>query len=1019
MKIAFVHLSDMHIQSVHDFIIPKCDKLISACKTITNDCDKVVIIVSGDIAGSGKPSEYDVAYTYLKRIEEGLKRENHSLGEIVFIITPGNHDCLFADDSLRDLVIADLSKVDECCDSQKIDKALSVQDCFWSFYSKLLGRLPESKISYSTTISLENGTILEFLCYNTSLISKLKETVGGLIVPRNCFIYPSSESNTIPVTVFHHNTGWLSPNTPNNNKKLFEQHVVATSQFVFCGHEHNEVTSIESKIGENGDLVYCEGAALQESSTVSKFNIIIFDTDAFSVSRHSFEYKDINYNPQLSRYIDTPSDEEIIRKKSIGIGLNPEYDKYLNKLIAPLRHPIVKEINLSDIFVFPDLEITQEIDIENSELIDSQLLLKQLERDVTIIQGEAQSGKTSLLHKLYMDFLPKGIYPLLLSGKDIKSSNIQSITKKAYKEQYNQKQYPFDVYEQLGKSRKVILVDDLSSSDLCGKNIEVFFKKILQQYSNVIVTADDNVEIGPIGDFSKEYTQIKYKILPLGSVKRNELVKKWVNLGAERLSNADTDFELQVRLTFDQLNTLLGEQFLPAYPFYLLSLLQSLNDALKPFETEQTYYAYCYNSILIASLNSVGLAPDIQKQFLNFLKYLAFSMFQRENVENKRRISFKELESVYSDYSRQYIFSTNLEQTLVLLSYSNLFVIDEGSGLYRFTYKYLYFYLVAQELSRIVATPEGKAIVEHLCDESYKEEPANILLFLVYHTENMDVVEQLVFTSMLPFEQYAPATLNRDDNIFSNLNSLISKVETKELIADKNPEEERIKALERRDKVSRVASKHRLSSEDLSELEKNPEIRDLNKAIRAIKILGQIVKNQRANLNKDLLNNLIKETYFASFRLISFYGSLLEKGETEFKTMLEQELSADASRVQIQESASKMFMSLLYRFSLQVFSNLTLSVGTQKANELYERVADEIGTPAAKLITFTIKSYYGPMDILELQTLVKEFVGNPMAMHILKARVIKYLYTNTVSIQKKQQLGSICQLKLVYSGKKA
>lgn len=147
MKIAFVHLSDMHIQSVHDFIIPKCDKLISACKTITNDCDKVVIIVSGDIAGSGKPSEYDVAYTYLKRIEEGLKRENHSLGEIDFIITPGNHDCLFADDSLRDLVIADLSKVDECCDSQKIDKALSVQDCFWSFYSKLLGRLPESKIS--------------------------------------------------------------------------------------------------------------------------------------------------------------------------------------------------------------------------------------------------------------------------------------------------------------------------------------------------------------------------------------------------------------------------------------------------------------------------------------------------------------------------------------------------------------------------------------------------------------------------------------------------------------------------------------------------------------------------------------------------------------------------------------------------------------------------------------------------------------------------------------------------------
>lgn len=79
----------MHIQSVHDFIIPKCDKLISACKTITNDCDKVVIIVSGDIAGTGKPSEYDVAYNYLTKIKKGIKQENQSLGDTTDAINFG------------------------------------------------------------------------------------------------------------------------------------------------------------------------------------------------------------------------------------------------------------------------------------------------------------------------------------------------------------------------------------------------------------------------------------------------------------------------------------------------------------------------------------------------------------------------------------------------------------------------------------------------------------------------------------------------------------------------------------------------------------------------------------------------------------------------------------------------------------------------------------------------------------------------------------------------------------------
>lgn len=53
------------------------------------------------------------------------------------------------------------------------------------------------------------------------------------------------------------------------------------------------------------------------------------------------------------------------------------------------------------------------------------------------------------------------------------------------------------------------------------------------------------------------------------------------------------------------------------------------------------------------------------------------------------------------------------------------------------------------------------------------------------------------------------------------------------------------------------------------------------------------------------------------------------------------------------------------------------------------------------------------MDVLELQALANEFNGNPMAMHILRARVVKYLYTNTVDIKKKQKLTSICQLKMV------
>ena len=106
-------------------------------------------------------------------------------------------------------------------------------------------------------------------------------------------------------------------------------------------------------------------------------------------------------------------------------------------------------------------------------------------------------------------------------------------------------------------------------------------------------------------------------------------------------------------------------------------------------------------------------------------------------------------------------------------------------------------------------------------------------------------------------------------------------------------------------------------------------------------------------------------------------------------------------------------MSLLYGFCLKMFSNLAYSVGSKGADALYSQIAREIGTPAAKLISFTIKSYYGPMDLAELESLSKEFADNPMAEHILRCRVLKYVYTNTLTYKKKQQIGELCNLKLI------
>ena len=117
----------------------------------------------------------------------------------------------------------------------------------------------------------------------------------------------------------------------------------------------------------------------------------------------------------------------------------------------------------------------------------------------------------------------------------------------------------------------------------------------------------------------------------------------------------------------------------------------------------------------------------------------------------------------------------------------------------------------------------------------------------------------------------------------------------------------------------------------------------------------------------------------------------------------------------VRDRVEKVLSSLLYRICLGAFSTLSLSVGTQNMDEEFDQVASEIGTPAAKLVSFTIKSFYGPLKLSELSELVKEFEGNHLATHILKSRVLKYVYNNTITYQQKQQIGEICNLRLMNS----
>ena len=684
------------------------------------------------------------------------------------MLVPGNHDCCFSEDQkeFRSALIERCQKDDSSIDKAIADSLLQAQTNFWDFYHKLTGQEDTPFISYEVVHKCNDGTELIFHCYNTSLLSNIHEQVGTLMIPCNKFLPSRNEStSSIVISLYHHNTGWLNPS---HNKKAFEKHLLETSDIVLCGHEHVRQELIKSDIGNGDKILYFESSAFQDNRQ-SEFAINVIDTELGKLQRHVLKYAD-SEKPTDRIYKDTQLEEEDIKRRIKGIIINSQFEQTLLKLPIPIIHPIKGNLALNDCYEFPDLEPQVGKDTDIAVYLDSIDIVEDsgLDYKVLGIEGASRSGKTSLLKMLYFRFYQKGIFPLFLGGNEIADVRLlPDLYKKKYKEQYNEKNRSYDFYSQLDREKRVALIDNIERSKLNEEGLQKLYEKLLSFFDKIVFTVGDRINVANImATTSVDDNYRQYRLLSLGCIKRNRLIEKWLRLGMKPETINQQVLEEEVKSVYNTVSMLLGEQFISPYPFFLMSLLQSLNEAAKSVETQQTFYAYCYKSLLISSLMSIKLDPNKQRELLNFLAVTAFDVFKKHKKTN--HISHDEFSEIFKEYKSKFIFSYNsIEECLEKLTSSNIMECVEGY--YIFSSKYIYYYLAAEELAKIIKKPEGEDIVNKLCENIYDEESANILIFLVYHTRDANLLEMLILTGMYPFDKYPTVTLSANDPILTEI----------------------------------------------------------------------------------------------------------------------------------------------------------------------------------------------------------------------------------------------------------
>ncbi len=1014
MKLSILRFSDIHIKSSDTALLSRVDAIYRACKTNINETMKVIIVVTGDIAWAGNQDEYALAKLFFQELSSKIRSE-HYINSIDYVFVPGNHDCAFSDQEvIRECILRDQSKADDI-HKELVEVSLNPQKNFWQFYSEMVNEEYEPTISYKKSFQLSLDKSIHFHCYNTSLFSMKHETVGSLIVPKSSFLYSTDTAKEdIVISIYHHCTGWLSPNTVENNKKLFENHLFKTSNIIMCGHEHQADLHVTSSLESGEELLYLESNALQSGDN-SGFGYLLYDTDQNNVSIFEYEYNGREYLSSEPKVI-------YIKSKINGISINEEFKESLNHIDVPIKHPKKNPLLLSDIFVYPDLEPLIGLDEEYGRFIDaSELINNPDNQSVIFVEGNVQSGKTSLLKMLYMKLYNNGYYPVLVNGNELRNINIDDVIKRNYKKQYNYRNFTFNQYMQLDKVKHILLIDDLNNSSLNNDGVKSVLDKVIANYGLVIVTNFESNDVKSLLlSLDKNSIYKRYRLLNLGYLKRNELINKWLRLGADPYSINEALLEHEVKLTFDQITNLLGEQLIPSYPIFILTLLQGLNHNLQTFDITQTSYAYCYQTLIIISLFRANVNNDNINGIINFLTELSFELYN----ENKKYISKDKLVEFYRKYETKYQVSHNLEKLLTILCDSCL-ITEKEPDIYCFAYKYVYYFLVAKKISTMINKKEGEEIVKTLCRELHKEQNANILVFITHHNGDNNLIEELLYSSMLPFEDYTPITLKPSDPLFSFLSTLVEDISNDVLISDVDHKKSREKSLKKKDKYDSL--KRSDNKDNISEITSNNDtniedknVIDITQTFKIVKILGQIVKNQKGSFEKSKIISLLTEAYLVCFRTINFYSSKLEEEKADIIDYFIQEFKKNGkyeiNEKELERKINSLLMMMLYRVCLSTFANLSLSIGTSKMDSIYDTVANNIDSPAAKLISFTIKTYYGSLKMTELEDLVDEFKSNPVAMHILKARVINYVYNNPVEYTMKQSIGKVCGLRLINRG---
>lgn len=749
-----------------------------------------------------------------------------------------------------------------------------------------------------------------------------------------------------------------------------------------------------------------QDADLRQAQKVKDFKKNIESLGTYHKPFDSLKDFEKKFRMDLTRYvkdvlIESSKEPKVYssnQKRPVIPEIKKGFTEFLNDLEANFAHSKVDHLHLEDVFIAPDLKDlnngkkTNTLKIENLDVLTNTV---DVNGTKFAFLGNDLSGKSANCKYLFQKYFELGLYPVLISGPDI-GSNIRTDALQILVEEKIAEQYeiPFCLSE-IDKTKVILIIDDFHKSTKSKNRYwPVLMKNIEELFNHIILTGNSLMPIENLNkqDAFKNFSL--YAILEFGPKFRYDLVNKWNTIGIEPRFLDHNELLRKNDAYISHIKAIIGKNYIPSYPFYLLSMLQALESG----NVQNPNYSIhgFYYEVLINECFSKAIKDKKEiSLYYNYLTQFCFFLFE----QSVKDVSLEEFDIFHKMYCDKHDLTYRKETIIETFDSAKLLYVNSRVYIKE---KYVYYFFVAKYIANEIANKqEIKELVTKMCYRVFRDEYASIILFVTHLSKDDFIISELIKIAETLFPEANVAQLQDDIN---EINALVDRIPEQVLeivnVDDKRKEELHEEELE---KLEKELGDEKNNYDDFSlddDISSIDFFARITRAMKTIDILGQVAKKHWGELDGEQKLNLVTTTYNVGLKTLDFYLQLLQRNTQEIiehiSQLIKEKHFKDKHSLEkgIEEASRNFVFRLCFMTSFGITKRVSNAIGYDKLKNTFEKALAAQPFNSVKLIDLAIKLGYSSIatQIELIEEYKDDMQKNKLSTVVLQNLVIDYMY---------------------------